>query len=372
MNHTNRLIYLDYNASSPLKPAVRDAMLDVMDGPSNASAVHKFGRQARLHIENARRDLANSINCAADSIIFTSGAPEANNTVFMNYFDWPIISSVIEHPTVMAALPHDELQLLPVTHDGLIELDKLETALKYAENPALVSIIWVNNETGVIQPMTEISKLVKKYNGLLHTDASQAFGKIDIDFKGLDIDLMTLSSHKIGGPQGTGALVVKAGMDIEPLIVGGGQEKNRRAGTENVMAIVGFGAAAIKAVKDLENYKSLQKWRDAIETAVASHSPNTIFYGQNAPRVSNTTMFATPDLTADTQVINLDLDGIAVSNGSACSSGRVEPSRVLKAMGASDDLANCAIRISMGWNTSENDINTFIEVWKKIYDRVTS
>ncbi len=367
---TNHPIYLDHNASTPLKPQVKSAMFEVMDAPSNASAMHKFGRNARMQVEGARQKLADAIGAKPDSIIYTSGAPEANNTVFMNFFDLPIISSTIEHPTVMAALPHDQLQLLPVTTKGLIEVDKLEKALKYAEAPALISIIWVNNETGVVQPMDDIKALAKKYKALLHTDASQAFGKMDVSFVGFD--LMTLSSHKIGGPQGVGALVVRPDLDIEPFIVGGGQEKNRRAGTENVTGIVGFGTAAELAVQNLKEYQKLSVWRDEIETEIQNISSQTIFYGQGAPRVANTTMFATPDFAADTQVINLDLEGIAVSNGSACSSGRVEPSRILKAMGAYDEMAASAIRVSMGWNTSHDDIKNFIQVWKKIYQRVTS
>lgn len=370
MRKENRRIYLDYNASAPLKVDVKAAMLDVMDDPANASAVHRYGRTARMRVENARQKIASAVSAKTEGVIFTSGAPEANNTVFLNFFDMPIIASTIEHPTVMAALPHDDLQLVPVDTNGVIELDKLEQALQHSDAPALISVIWVNNETGVIQPISDIAKLAKNYDALLHTDASQALGKIDVSFEG--IDLMTLSSHKIGGPQGVGALVIRPDLDIEPLIVGGGQEKNRRAGTENVAGIVGFGVAADIAVENLDQYKKLGEWRDMIESEIAQYSSDSVFFGQDAARVSNTTMFATPGMPADTQVINLDLEGIAVSNGSACSSGRVEPSRILTAMGASEDMANSAIRVSLGWATTEDDVKMFIEVWKKIYDRVTS
>ena len=372
MRQTNRAVFLDFNATVPAKPLVRETVTQIMNAPCNASAVHKFGRTARMQVEDARRKVAEALNTPPETIIFTSGAPEANNTVFMNYFDLPILVSAIEHPTVARAVP-DDIQLpLPVDNNGLLDLDVLEARLQEVEAPALISVIWVHNETGVIQPMDKIADLAKKYGAILHTDASQAFGKVEIDILKHGFDMVTVSSHKIGGPQGVGALIVKDGLEFAPFIVGGGQEKFRRAGTENVAGIAGFGVAAELAVKEMSEYRKLADLRDKIQNAILDHASNAVIFSKDVERSSNTLMFAVPDMNADATVIALDLEGIAVSSGSACSSGKVSPSRSLQAMGVSEELAKCSIRVSLGWSTKPEDADAFIDSWKKIYDRVTS
>jgi cysteine desulfurase len=371
MRKSNRSFYLDYNATSPLKPVVKDTILSVIDQPGNPSAVHRFGRNAKLTIETARDRLAKSVNCRPDNIIFTSGATEANNMVMNHFHSHTVLISAIEHPSILQTAP-ESCQVLPVSSDGVLDLDALEAALKASPAPVLVSVMAVNNETGVIQPIAKIAKIVHQYDGIYHCDAVQALGRIELDIQALGIDILSLTAHKIGGPQGVGALISKADIDLMPLLKGGGQEKYKRAGTENVSGIAGFGMASMQAVKDIDEHQKLGRWRDRIEREIADYAPEVTFYSQNTDRVANTTMFSLAGIASDTQMINLDLSGIAVSNGSACSSGRVEPSHVLRAMGASEDQAASALRISLGWATEEDDINHFIQSWKDMYDRVKS
>tara|TARA_B100000686_G_scaffold291030_1_gene318785 strand:- start:779 stop:1894 length:1116 start_codon:yes stop_codon:yes gene_type:complete len=369
---TNQPTYFDYNAATPLRAAAKEKLLEVIDHPCNASAVHQFGRKARTYVEEARRQVATALNTPPETVIFTSGAPESNNTVFMNYFDLPILVSAIEHPTVAKAVPDDITEPVPVLETGVLDLEALEARLKSCEAPALISVIWVHNETGVIQPMDKISKLAKQYGAILHTDASQAVGKIDVDISAHGFDMVTVSSHKVGGPQGVGALIVRDGIEFAPLLVGGGQEKFRRAGTENAAGIAGFGAAIEDATKNIDTYENLRAYRDRLETAILEHAPEAKIFSRDAERAPNTIMVCVPGLKADMMVINLDLEGFAVSSGSACSSGKVSPSRALQAMGASEEQALCAIRISMGWSTKEDEVTRFIDCWKRIYDRVKS
>ena len=368
MADTNRIKYMDYNATCPLLPAAKEAMLDVMDAPNNASAVHKTGRNAHLHVEKSRQIIANTLNAKAEGVIFTSGATEANNTILRGFQNRDIFVSALEHPAVLNATP--DATILPVNQNGLVDLEALDTALANSKRPALVSIMLVNNETGVIQPLKNISDIVHRHGGLLHSDCVQALGRIDIDMQDMGIDILSLSGHKIGGPQGIGALVIDPKIEFTPLLRGGGQEKNRRAGTENVTGIVGFGAAIENL--DKERVKTLEQMRDRLESELLEISPEVIIHAKDAPRVSNTSMFSLPGISSDTQMIHMDLAGIAVSNGSACSSGRVEPSHVLKAMGCGDDIASSALRISLGWASQESDIDAFLEAWKKLYDRVGS
>lgn len=372
MTKTNRHIYLDYNATAPLKPAARTAMLAALEEPCNPSAVHKPGRGARMHVENARKNIAATLNCHPENIIFTSGATEANNTVILNMCDLPVYISAIEHPSVYNAIPNEDRNYLPVNEDGIIKLDLLEERLAHTKTPFLVSIMAVNNETGVIQPIRDISRLVRKYKGYFHCDAVQAYTRMPLDVMADEIDFLSLSGHKIGAPLGIGALVVGPDIDFYPLLMGGGQEKNRRAGTENTPAIAGFGAIAAMIDDTMADFGKLELWRDKIEKALSQHAPELIIHGKNTPRIANTTMFSLPGIASDTQMINMDLAGFAVSNGSACSSGRVEPSHVLKAMGKSDAEATSALRISLGWQTEEKDIDAFIQSWKDVYDRVKS
>jgi len=363
-------VYLDHNATSPLKPEVKDSMISVMDAPGNPSAIHKYGRDARGRVEMARLHVGQMLNIDPMGVIFTSGATEANNLALNLPLAERFLVSAVEHPAVLKA--REDIEIIPVTTDGIIDLKALETLLQESKKPTLVSVMMVNNETGIIQPIQEITQLVHKYNGFVHTDAVQAIGRIPVDMCALKVDLMSLSGHKIGGPQGMGALVFTNCVEPHPILKGGGQEKQRRAGTENLTGIVGLGKACECAVQSLEDYQKLKIWRDYIESEVKDIHPETIFFGQNVERVTNTSLFSIPGLSSETLVISLDIEGVAVSNGSACSSGKITPSHVLKAMGASDEEALGAVRVSLGWNTTEDDVTAFIKTFKKIFNRVKS
>ncbi|MCB9983553.1 MAG: cysteine desulfurase [Rhodospirillales bacterium] len=357
-------IYLDYNATTPARPEVVEAVCECLQGPHNASSVHSFGRAGRKMVERAREQVAALIGAPTNQVIFNAGATEGNNTVLRHFAGQRILASAIEHPSVLKAV--EGIETVPVTSNGLLNLDALETALK--DKPAaLVSLMMVNNETGVIQPVAEAGALAHKYGALFHCDAVQATGRIPVNIAERGIDFLTLSAHKLGGPQGVGALALGLCGITPTLLSGGGQEKQARAGTENVAGIAGFGIAAELAAGEIETYE--QKTA-ALQTKLENALQDVLIHGQNAPRVTNTTLFSLPGASSETLLMALDLDGIAVSNGSACSSGRITPSHVLKAMTASDAEAASAIRISTGWNTTEKDIDRFIEVWQNIANRI--
>ena len=364
----NAPIYLDYNATAPLRPAAQKAVADVLGHPLNASAVHSFGRLGRKIIEDARDTIAVITGVPAGQIIFGSGATEANNTV-LKYFSaaYPgeqILIGATEHPSVDNVLP--DAVIIPVDCNGLIDLEALESLLQ--KKTCLVSVMLVNNETGVIQPIKDIAALTKKHGALLHCDATQAIGRIPINMQNYEIDFMSLSSHKIGGPQGVGALALGLCGVTPVLLEGGGQEKAARAGTENIAGIAGFAAAAKVATINMEAAQNrLRTLRDRLESALAEIDPRTVIFGQNAKRVANTTLFALKGLDAETLMMRFDLENIALSNGSACSSGTVKASHVLKAMNIGEATAKAALRISIGWDTTENDIETFIKTWTKIH-----
>jgi cysteine desulfurase len=363
----HRSIYLDYNATQPLLSRARDAMLDIMSRPANASSIHRAGQHARHEVERARRAVAGLIGARPDEILFTSGATEANATALRGIAARRVFVSAIEHPSVAEAAPG--AQTIPVTSDGVIDLAALDRVLaEGAGDDALVSVMLVNNETGVIQPVAEAARIVHASGGLLHCDAAQAPGRIQVDVGALAVDLLTLSAHKIGGPQGAGALYIRDGLGLTPLLRGGGQEGRRRAGTENVAAIAGFGVAASLAAESAD----LSPLRDRMEAMLAARAPGLAIYGRNAPRVGNTSCFGAPGLPAETALIALDLAGIAVSSGAACSSGAVEPSRVLLAMGVPDHAARAAIRVSLGWATEPDDIDRLVETWAIVYRRALS
>lgn len=357
--------YLDYNASAPLRPEALSVMTDLMGAPHNASSVHGLGRTGRLAVERAREQVAKLVGAPPNQVIFNSGATEANNTVLKYFADKPILVSAIEHPSVLEAT--ENLIHIPVDANGIVDLTVLE-ALLNNHKPGLVSTMLVNNETGVIQPIAEISALAKSHGAMVHCDAVQAAGRIPLNMTEMGIDFMSLSAHKIGGPQGVGALALGLCGITPSLIYGGGQEKSARAGTENVAGIAGFGIAAELA--SVEEYQKLQTLRDEMEAALLDISPEIIIHGKDVNRVAGTSMFSLPGVKSETMMMALDLDGIAISNGSACSSGTVKTSHVLKAMGAPDDVASSALRISMGWNTNKNDTHRFIESWSKLYDRL--
>ena len=351
--------YLDYNATSPLRPAVKEAMRAAMDVEGNASSVHREGRAARKLLDDSREAIARGIGVIAPMISFTSGGSEANNLAIKGAPVERILVSAIEHPAVIEAAKaaNKPAEFIPVTSEGLVDLEALA---KMLEGPkALVSVMLANNETGVIQPLREIVALAQAHGALMHTDAVQAFGKIPVNFGLLGVDMMTLAAHKIGGPTGIGALVVRDGLALEPLIHGGGQELRRRAGTENLIGIAGFAAVA------KENQLDISGLRDQLEKALEG----AVIFGAKSSRLSNTTNFSQPGMSAETLLMNFDLEGIAVSSGSACSSGKVTKSHVLTAMGVAPDLARGAIRISLGWNTNSEHIEHFITVWRKLRAR---
>ncbi|MDP3531738.1 MAG: cysteine desulfurase family protein [Alphaproteobacteria bacterium] len=370
-------IYLDYNASFPVKPKILEQLLTQTDSYGNPSSIHFFGRQSRQKIEETRHKFAKCLNVTSDKIIFTSGGTEANNMVLKGFVaehknKGTLLISATEHPSVLKTaftLLGEHCPLINVKKSGIIDLVHLEDFLRRAEKPILVSVMYANNETGVIQPISQIASLTHQYGGLLHCDAVQAFGKINFDF-GDDLpDFITFSGHKIGALQGVGVLFSKYNFPYDALISGGGQEKGRRSGTENVLGIESLGLVLSHLNADIYNCSKVEFLRDYMEAQLVEIAPNLVFFGKDAPRLPNTSCFGCLGLAGDMQVISLDLEGIAISAGSACASGKVKPSHVLLAMGASEALAQSAIRISMGPMTTKEDIDYFLKAWTKIYVR---
>ncbi|HQX27723.1 MAG TPA: cysteine desulfurase family protein [Alphaproteobacteria bacterium] len=365
MTGQNALIYLDYNATAPLRPEAVSAVNAAMTAPHNASSVHRHGRAAHKMIEDARINVAALVNCPPAQVIFNSGATEGNNTVLKYFAKEHILVSAIEHPSVIEAAPNAEK--IPVDKNGIVDLNALEILLK-AKKADLVSVMMVNNETGVIQPVNKISALAKKHGAFFHCDAVQAAGKIAVDMSPGHIDFLTLSAHKIGGPQGAGALCLGLCGITPTLLDGGGQEKKARPGTQNTAAIAGFGAAAALAVRDLIALsKKSEQLRNNLENALRKIYKDIVIHSSEAPRVPSTTLFSLPGASSETLLMAFDLENIALSNGSACASGSVKPSHVLKAMGA--DTAG-TIRVSTGWASTQNDIDQFLAALEKITARL--
>lgn len=359
--------YLDWNATAPLRPEARAALLSALDVLGNPSSIHAFGRRARRIVEDARDAVAMLVGAAGAETIFTGSGTEANNLALMGTDRVQALVLATEHASVLEARP-DSIRL-PVDRNGVIDLQALDRLLSQ-NGPAIVSVQAANNETGVIQPLENVSRIVHEHGGLLHSDMVQAVGRCPLDMEELGIDLATLSAHKIGGPQGIGALVVRSGVALSPLLRGGGQERRRRAGTENVAGIAAFGAAAAAAIRDLDDFTAIIRLRNRIETAVAE-VPGAIVFGVNASRIANTSCIALPGVSAETQLMALDLAGIAVSTGAACSSGTVKVSHVLAAMGVAPEVAGSAIRVSMGWETTDTEVDRFIAAWRRLAERAT-
>jgi cysteine desulfurase len=359
--------YLDHNATTPLGTPAQDAMARAMTVTGNASSVHGFGRAARKIVEDARAQVAALAGVAPANVIFTSGGSEANNTLLRGIAAETVITSDIEHASVLDAVP--DAVRVPVDENGVLRLDALSQVLSDLSGRTLVSVMAANNETGVVQPIAEIAKLVKDHDALLHVDAIQWAGKRPLFEIAAYADALSLSAHKLGGPQGTGAIIVKDGVAFEPLIRGGGQERRRRAGTENIIGIAGFGAACAEAMQKLSAFSKLAELRNDIETALGADAR---IFGRGAERLANTTCIAMPGVSAETQVMAFDLAGIAVSAGSACSSGKVEPSHVLLAMGATRDQAGEAVRVSLGLANTAEDVQKFIVAWRTLRTRAAS
>jgi len=371
-------VYLDYNATAPMRPAVAEVVTRTLGLAGNPSSVHFEGRAARAAVETAREQVAALVGAAPKNVIFTSGGTEAANTVLTPAFRGSgepagasrLIVGASEHACVLHGhrFAPDSVERVAVDQEGVVDLQALEERLDHAPERALVSLQAANNETGVIQPVSEAAARVRARGGLLHCDAVQAAGKVELDLASCGADALTLSAHKLGGPKGVGAIVLAGeGIEIGRLVRGGGQERGRRAGTENVAAIAGFGAAAALARQDLYGEANrLGRLRDACERAVRRLAPDATIFGERAERLPNTLAFAVPGLKAETALIALDLDGIAVSSGSACSSGKVGRSHVLEAMGVAPALASGAVRISLGWATTEDDVNRFASAFEKL------
>ncbi|MCB1387117.1 MAG: cysteine desulfurase [Nitratireductor sp.] len=393
-------LYLDYNATAPLLDAARAAMNHALETGGNASSVHSEGRAARALVEQARRQLGGAIAAAASQIVFTSGASEAaahalSPLIRAGGTDIPVSRlyvSAIEHPCVLAGgrFAADRVEILPVTQAGVIDLAALEAALKAhdrSQGSPMVAVMLANNETGAVQPVRQVADLVHAHDGFLVVDAVQAFGRMPLSIADLQAHFVILSSHKIGGPQGAGALVFgDASISPAPMIRGGGQENFQRAGTENVAAIAGFGAAAASA--DIMRAKSgeIAAWRDSLESGISTicaeagnKAGDPVFFARGTghdgalpERLANTSCFAVPGIKAETALIALDLAGIAVSSGSACSSGKVKKSHVLKAMGVNDELAACALRVSAGPQTTKEDAERFLGAFRDITNRIAA
>ncbi|HEV2160186.1 cysteine desulfurase family protein [Bradyrhizobium sp.] len=368
-------VYLDWNATTPLRAEARAAMLAAWELIGNPSSVHAEGREARRLVEEARATLAAAVGALPRNIVFTSAGTEANALALSPGLKGPsggpvarLLVSAIEHASVLAGgrFPAARIDLIHVTRSGVIDLDHLRMLLAGGP-PALVSIMAANNETGALQPVTEAARIVHEAGGLLHVDAIQALGKIAFNINEVGADLATFSAHKIGGPKGIGALVVAEGIaGLEPVLRGGGQELNRRAGTENVAGIAGFGAAIRASLQALpEDAERMATLRDRLENGIRGIASATIF-ADDVKRLPNTILFTAPGLKAETAVIGFDLEGVAVSSGSACSSGKVQPSHVLSAMGFDPAVAQGAVRLSLGWSTDPDEINRALEAWRKL------
>ena len=361
------LSYLDYNAEAPLKPAVAEAMAAASGQVGNPSSVHGFGRLARRALEDARARVGALAGADPENVIFTSGGTEANNLALAAVAPARRAVSAVEHDSVLAASP--DAAVVAVDGDGVIDLSALEAALIADPAPTLLSIMLANNETGVIQPVAEAGEMIRAHGALLHCDAVQGAGRIAVSLGDLGADLLSLSAHKMGGPQGAGALVLGDGVEVAAMLHGGRQEAGRRAGSENVAALVGFGVAAELAAADIDEMEPVTALRDRVEAELVAIAPQARILGAGAPRLGNTTCVTMPGVAAETQVMALDLAGVAVSSGAACSSGKVGPSHVLAAMAVDPAVAARAVRVSLGWASTTADVDRLIEAWTALYER---
>jgi len=360
-------VYCDHNATTPVRPEAMEAIRAALGTLGNPSSVHRFGRSARRIVEDARDAVAALAGAPSANVIFTSGGTEANALALTGHPGRRVIVSAVEHPSVLEADP--AALRIPVDSEGLADLDALDGLLSESEAPCLVSVMLANNETGVIQPVAAVRDVAVRHGALVHCDAVQAAGKLPLDMTALGVDMLTVSAHKIGGPQGVGALILRDALPVRAVQRGGGQERSRRAGTENVPGIAGFGAAATAAADSLGEASALAGLRDRLEEQILTLTPEAKVFGAGAMRVANTSCLALPGVDSGVLLPALDLEGIAVSAGSACSSGKVSASHVLSAMGAGD-LARGAIRVSFGWTSREADVDDFLAAWRKVCSRL--
>ena len=369
-------VYLDHNATAPVRPAAVEAMAAALKAGGNPSSIHAEGRAARGRTEAARDALAALADVRPSEVFFTSGGTEANAlalspALLPNPDQGVLLVSAVEHVCVLEGhrFPKERVDLIPVGSDGLVDGDWLTARLAAAPvGTVMVALQWANNETGVIQPIAAIAEQVHARKGRIHVDAVQGAGKIAFTRRELGADSLALSAHKLGGPQGVGALILGPGLVIDhKMLVGGGQERGTRAGTENVPGIVGFGAAVREALAALPAETArLTALRDACEAALLERVPGAVVFGAGVERLPNTLCFAIPGLKAETALMAFDLNGVALSSGSACSSGKVKRSHVLAAMGVPDDLATCALRLSLGWSSTEKDVIQFSSALEKL------
>lgn len=363
-------LYLDHNATTPLLPQVKMAIREAMELIGNASSIHEDGRRVRRCLEEARQEIATYFHCKSSQVIFTSGATEANNMILKG-FNGSVIISSIEHDSVLHTRP--DAQICDVLPTGIIDLSHLETLIKkhYTQNntPLLISIMAANNETGMIQPLASIKELARRYGAYIHTDAVQVVGKYPLNWSDLDLDFISLSAHKIGGPQGIGALIINEQVLLTPLLTGGGQERSFRSGTENVLGIIGLGTAIKLSAS--QNWSATSKMRDYLENELQKRCSSLLPYEYNEKydRLPNTTILRMPGVRNNSQVMHFDLQGISLSAGSACSSGKVKTSHVLQAMGVPEPALQETIRVSLGKENSQRDIDRFIQVWEELYQR---
>jgi len=366
------MIYLDYNATAPLhKNVIKKIQNLKFEEFGNPSSVHKIGRNSKKILEEVRRNILSALKAKNYDLIFTSGATESNNLAIKGFIKKNNIKTIFslhtEHASVIDVVKNLDIEkkFFNINSNGNVNLKEIEELLSKQTSPFLVSIMFANNESGIIHPINEIAKIVRKYKGIIHCDGVQSLGKIEIDLDSLDVDLFSISSHKIGGPTGIGALLINTRNNILPEITGGGQEKNLRSGTENFLGIVGFGEV-INEVNNLAKIcnSEIKNNRDLLEANLKKLSNEIKIFGEDTNRLANTCYFAYPSMTSENQVIALDQKGICVSSGAACSSGKVEPSHVLKAMKVDEKYIHSAIRVSLGWDSTKEQIETFFNIWK--------
>ncbi|MGL9732788.1 MAG: cysteine desulfurase family protein [Wolbachia sp.] len=366
-------IYADYNATFPIINSVKKSILEVLSKQIlNPSSLHRKGQEARKILQDARDNVRGIIGALSDKeVVFTSGATEANNLVMRGITGYRYVISAIEHPSILnsAYNPH----IISVNQEGVVNLLELEKILSKFEkdNKVIISVMMANNETGVIQPIKEVAEIAHKFGAICHTDAAQSVGKIEVNMEDLGVDLLTLSAHKFGSIAGSGVLIYDKKLVIEPIIIGGRQEKGLRGGTENIVAIAGLSAALGDIPNLLSKMDEIKKLRDQLECKLLNLASNIKIFGKNSKRLPNTSLIYMPKVKNDVQLMHFDLNNIGVSNGSACSSGKVEPSHVLLAMGAAKEQAECSIRISIGPKTKPRDVEKIVDCWYNIYKKNT-